>query len=309
MKKIVLFILASGLFLLGCEKNITVDLPEAEIKLVVEGWIEPALPPFVMLSKSTPYFGETDIRSFEGGFVHQASVKIHVDQDTFLLEEFCSADFTPEEIKQISAAVGIPEETLQNVDYCMYSNLSMVGIPGKTYRLEIATEGKTYSSTTQIPPLVYLDSVFFKVEKDQESKGLGFSMAWLNDPDTLGNAYRWEVKRQGKDAQFMAPNGSAFNDYFINGQYFELGFNRPSSPSDNASDGDHGYFSKTDTIVIRFSTIDEAHYEFLFSYENYKFSAGNPFASPSTIKSNITGGALGVWGGYGVTYDTIFPPQ
>ncbi len=32
---------------------------------------------------------------------------------------------------------------------------------------------------------------------------------------------------------------------------------------------------------------------------------GNPFAAPTAIKSNISGGALGYWGGYGTVYDTI----
>jgi hypothetical protein len=36
---------------------------------------------------------------------------------------------------------------------------------------------------------------------------------------------------------------------------------------------------------------------------------GNPFASPITIRSNIQGGAIGVWGGYGASIDTLKIPK
>ena len=34
-------------------------------------------------------------------------------------------------------------------------------------------------------------------------------------------------------------------------------------------------------------------------------SDGNPFASPTSVVTNIEGGALGIWGGYAVFLDTI----
>ena len=34
-------------------------------------------------------------------------------------------------------------------------------------------------------------------------------------------------------------------------------------------------------------------------------SSGNPFSAPTTVTTNIEGGGLGVWGGYGATYDTL----
>jgi hypothetical protein len=35
------------------------------------------------------------------------------------------------------------------------------------------------------------------------------------------------------------------------------------------------------------------------------FSAGNPFATPTNIPSNIKGGAMGVWAGYSPRFDTL----
>jgi hypothetical protein len=35
-------------------------------------------------------------------------------------------------------------------------------------------------------------------------------------------------------------------------------------------------------------------------------TAGNPFATPTNIPTNIVGGALGVWAGFSTSYDTLY---
>ena len=47
--------------LVSCEKEITVDLPEAQKKIVVEGTILPGEFPLVLLSWTQGYFDPTDI--------------------------------------------------------------------------------------------------------------------------------------------------------------------------------------------------------------------------------------------------------
>ncbi|MBK7101223.1 MAG: DUF4249 family protein [Flavobacteriales bacterium] len=49
--------------LAGCEKEITVDLPDTPEQLVVEGTIEPGLPPFVILTRTQSYFEPLDLTS------------------------------------------------------------------------------------------------------------------------------------------------------------------------------------------------------------------------------------------------------
>jgi hypothetical protein len=34
-------------------------------------------------------------------------------------------------------------------------------------------------------------------------------------------------------------------------------------------------------------------------------TAGNPFATPTNIPTNFTGGALGIWAGFSPSYDTL----
>jgi hypothetical protein len=57
--------------------------------------------------------------------------------------------------------------------------------------------------------------------------------------------------------------------------------------------------------VVKFCTIDHEAFEYLRTFETEVMNNGNPFAAPSSVKTNITGGALGAWIGYGASFDTI----
>ena len=314
ISKINFFLFLFCFFLISCEKDITVDLPKGEDKLVVEGWIEQGSPAFVILTKSAPYFDKTDLASFQNSFVKGATVIVSdgVLNDTLL--EFCSNDYTDAELMQLAPFIGISYETLRSVNYCLFTyNYHaapvIIGEVGKNYTLKIFWNGSVYTSITQIPYLVPLDSAWFKVEPEEKELGLGYMHAHITDPDSVGNNYNWKAKRLGKDESFLEPLGASVDDRLINGKSFEFGYDRHREENSDKPDEKEpyqGFFQVGDTVVIKWSSIDKAHYEFLLTYESSILSAGNPFASPSTIKTNIIGNALGVWGGFGVTYDTVY---
>ena len=68
---------------------------------------------------------------------------------------------------------------------------------------------------------------------------------------------------------------------------------------------ERGYFKKGDTIAVKFCAIDQNVFKFVLESENQVSSTGSPFASPSNVTSNISNGALGIWAGYGATFDTL----
>lgn len=304
----------------SCEKEIEFDLPDATPKLVVEGRIEQGNAPYVMLSKSVGYFEPTDIAAIESQFVHGAVVTITVDNATDTLEEICLNDIPLQFLPMVAEFIGIPEDELGNVNYCIYTvpiidliiGNYLKGEVGKSYKLTIISEENTYTAVTKIPELVPLDSVWYETEGSGNDQ-YGFLYAHLSDPDTLGNAYRWFAKRinlkpdgEPKDNNFVAPFGSAFDDQFFNGKSFEFGYDRGDPPNSEPEPGEKNhYFKEGDTIVVKFCTIDLDHYKFLRIFELEVNSNGNPFASPTTTPTNVTGGALGIWGGYGATFDTL----
>lgn len=306
-KRIVfLFIGLFSLCLFSCEKDIDIDLPEAERKLVVEGSIEPGLPPFVILTKTEGYFDPIDINSLQNAFVHGATVFVNNGTNNVQLTEICTNNLPDSLLPAISELIGVSLESVKNFGFCLYSTLDPVifGEEGKTYTLSITAEGETLTSTTTIPTPVVMDRYWYK---DQPGfTDYGYLWFQLNDPQPAGTAYRIYTQRIGKDDRFIPANGSVFDDNFFNGLNFEAFLWRGHEVDEIPVQGDEtwDYFQQGDTIAIKFCTIDQPHFQFWNSFEIAAFNNGNPFAAPATIKTNIEGG-LGVWGGYGVSYDTI----
>ena len=274
------------LLLSGCEKEISIDdLPQPTMKICVEGHVEPGQNPFVYLSINAPYFAPTDLNNLSQYTVHGAFVTVN-------------DGFTTDTLIEVVPSFGY-----------YYKANNMTGVAGRTYNLTIVSNGKTYTATTTIPQPVPLDSVWFKVEGTLDS--LGYVWAHLSEPAGLGNAYRWSAMRETKDQDFISPLGSAFDDKFIDGKSFDFAYNRGEVPNSNAEDdnnGEAGYFKKGDTVYVKFSSIDHDAFEFYRSFETEIGSNGNPFASPSTVKTNIfpKGEALGIFCGYGAFIDTLY---
>ena len=307
MAAIVLLVSGLGVFQ-SCEQAIDVDLPAAETKLVVEGRIEPGVPPIIILTKSSGYFDPVDLQSFEDSFIEDAEVEISTPNKSVELVRWCSNDI-PLFLAPIAAdLIGVSITDFNAVDYCIYSlpldNLfsadPFLGEVGESYDLRIRYEGQLYTSNTTIPQPIALDSLWWEGVNNDTIEGVVW--ATLSDPDSLGHAYRWEARRTNRDEPFIAPFNSVFKDDFINGKTFDFAYVHGDDPAD---DEGQQFFDYGDTVIVKFSTIDRRVYRFLNSFEDNVVNSDNPFASPSSVPSNISGNALGVWAGYGVTLDTV----
>jgi hypothetical protein len=60
-------------------------------------------------------------------------------------------------------------------------------------------------------------------------------------------------------------------------------------------------YRRGDTVLIKFCTMDKAHYTFRKNAESQLYTAANPLAVSKAETVSMIDGALGVWGGYGVT--------
>jgi hypothetical protein len=279
----------------SCEQTIELDLPEAEPKIVVDAYIETGLPPYVLLSRTSGYFDPVSSTSIINDAISGAIVFVSDETDTVQLHEL-----TINGVVQKGLYVA-----LDTVTYAFM----MTGIPGRTYQLFITTpDGKQVSSSAKLQQPVPLDSVWFQLVDGNDSLGLAYGR--LNEPDTLGNCYRWLAKRIGKDDVFIAPLGAVFDDRFVNNLEFDLFYNRGSIQNSQAVDDNNeeaGLFKRGDTIVVKFAAIDRGVYEFWRDAEQQISNNGSPFAVPSNIKSNIIGG-IGLFATYAPAYDTIIAP-
>lgn len=278
------FILVALLALVSCQKEITVDLPEIEKKIVVDGGIYTGQLAEINLTWSTGYFDPIDSASLANYLISNAVVTLSDGSTTDTLH-LAYNPYKP-----------IP---------IVWRGSTIIGQPGRTYNLTVTAEGKTVTASTTIPSPLPLDSSWFKIEPGQDS--LGFAWAHMTDPVGAGNGYRWFAKRLNKDSVFLAPFGSTFDDRFIEGKSFDFAYNRPYNPSPDAPpeiDGEGGYYKIGDVVVVQFCAIGQAEVNFFRSFEIEVSNNGNPFASPGVIETNVNGG-LGIFCGYAPAYDTI----
>jgi len=304
IKLFLLFILLSGV-LISCEKDITVDLPKAEKKIVIEGAIEQGQYPWVVITRNSPYFEPLNFN-----FDSASIVNLLFHRDSSLLN-----------IIVLNAVVtvtdGIIVDTLRltidpnQLPYFKYRGSQIIGQAGKTYSLKVIADGKTFTASTSIPNPVSLDSIKFKLEPTLDS--LGTLWFYFKDPDVLGNCYRYFTKTIGKDSVFVHPASSVADDKLYNGKYVEYNAFRGRNPINSQEQNDDYHnkdnpgwaFKIGETVIFKFCSLDYQYYKFLYSVEAQMYSDGNPFSSPSSVITNIEGGALGAWGGYGVYVDTL----
>lgn len=307
--------LLSSLFFFSCEKEIDVDLPRPEEKLVVEGIIETGTFPYVILSKSSPFFDPTDAVSVANSYVSDATITITDGSITNQMTKLCSASLNATQQQQLSQLVGIPVSLLNSFDICGYVDLSMIGEVGKTYEITINWRNEEYKGSTSLVQPVSLDSSWFEVFGNRDS--LGFLYAEMSDPVADNNFYRWYAQRinsykygtlqgQQKDNRFLVPSSSVFDDEFVNGTTFEFGYGKPVA-SDKFDDQapERGFYKVGDTVVVKFCSIDKGVFDFVSKAEEQILSTGSPFATPINIPSNISNGAHGLWAGYSPYFDTI----
>lgn len=303
------------LFIVSCEKEIDVDLPRPEEKLVVEGVIETGGFPYVILSKSTPFFDPTNIQSVANSYVGDATITISDGVVTNQMTKLCSASLSLSQNQQLSDLLGIPVSLLTSYDICGFVDFSIVGEIGKTYKIVIDWKGEQYESSTELVNPVPLDSSWFDVFGDRDS--LGFLYAEMSDPVAESNYYRWfaqrinsyqygSLKGQQKDNSFLIPSSSVFDDEFVNGTTFEFGYGKPVA-SDKFDDQapERGFYKAGDTVVVKFCSIDKGVFSFISRAEEQILSTGSPFATPVNVPSNVSNGALGLWAGYSPYFDTI----
>jgi len=318
------YLLLISIILFSCQEEITLDLPKADDKLVIEGSIENGFPPYIIITKNGGYFDPIDSETFDNLFVNDIeSVEIWyndndgVKLDSVILEQITFFDSLPPiytDIDHVQAQFTSPQDRLP-YDFSK---------SGRTYYLEIKWNNQVISSSTTIPEVTPLDCLW--VEKSENSKEeYEYDIrALYSDPADQDNfillkskriqhfEYKDSLECQAKDR----PDNSlklidAGSDILINGESFETYFPRPKDngfPTGNynsyhteiCDDGDTLVF-KEDVVLIKYCQIDEPSLKFWRGLIRQVGANGNPFSEPMNLVSNINNG-LGVFTGYGSAY-------
>lgn len=281
-----------AVYFTSCEKEIKLNLTSGKPSVVIEGQIENDLPPFVMITKSMGFFSKIDLTTLEENFVHGALVTIYDGTTLDTLREY-TAD-----------TGGTAKFYFYSVDTATLGNAITVGEFNKTYKLSVTYEEKTYEATTKIPSVIaphrfYADTILLARFRYTPSDAVQLYID-VEDPDTTGNYIRYFTRRNDNEpyypvevvsAEYIGQNGGMLNGT-------RIGFGYPISVADTVPEA---FPRWGDSITLKWCAVDKAVYDF---WETYQFAInviGNPFASPTNLPSNFSGGALGVWSGYGST--------
>lgn len=189
-------------------------------------------------------------------------------------------------IDDATVVIGLPDGTTTTVPSTgngIYILPDFNAIGGSTYTLKVQVEGQEFTASTVVPAAVPFDSINYEYD-DAAADFIdpGYEVtAFITDPLEANN-FRAIVT-----VNDTAQDGLAlFDDKFNNGQTIEL------DPFDR--------FRLGDTITIELRTMDRPVYDF-FTTLSEALSNGQGGPAPANPLTNIKGGALGYFGGFGVS--------
>ena len=273
----------------SCEKSVDFKLNDSEPKLVVEATIENNDWPIVFLSNSLNYFSTLDPNAIQQSFVHNAFIAISNGVQTHQLKEY-----------QVPVQGGVL--FFYTIDS---SNLTTAfkGELNKQYSLKIIVNNKEYNASTIIPNITKrIDSLWGKPVPGVDNPDKRALMIKATDRPGYGDYIRYFTKRNSEP--FYPALNSVFDDQIIDGTTYSVEIERGVDRNVPRSEG-YSYFNKSDTITVKLSNIDKATFDFWRTMEYTYTTVGNPFSSPTKVLGNISGGALGYFGGYASQFKTI----
>ncbi len=177
-----IFSVVSCLFLISCEKVITVPIKDAAPQYVINGYITDSENSCRVLIYTTVGFNDTN---FETGVSGAIVTVAENDKSPVRLEE---------------------------VERGLY-RANLTGKSGNTYSLRVELDGKIYTATSTMPRKVNIDTLYI-TERPFLGKTRKFATVEFTDPPQSGNAYRFIQYVNGE------PEATVFvtNDTLINGR-------------------------------------------------------------------------------------------
>lgn len=309
MEKYLIILLASLLF--SCEEEFIPEIDESDQEYIVEGFIEDgpnSTPPYVILSRSFPFFGEISAQEIFDLQIGDAEVSVLIDSQRFELTHVCLSDIPNEFREQITDEVGFLP-VFEDIDFCLYIDIQR-SIPihkERPYGLEInLANGDQIRGETTIPNHVPIQSFqFTRPPGENQNDSMARLLITVEDPQEP-NFYRYMTAGEGEP--FRAGFASVTDDRLFDGETFDFPLQKAVSQEEleEVDPENFGLYMRGDSVRIRWLNIDKPHFDFWNTYE-FNLNNQGPFSSYTRVSSNISGG-LGVWGGYSSSEYQLYVP-
>ena len=295
-----MFFILLGVIFTQCQKEIEVELPDYERKIVIEGSIENGEPAMVIVSRSVPYFSTIDLETLMN--------------DVFITDAEVTVTSSTGQTEQLTFTLN-PESPI----YMAYTGRTLLGEPGKSYTLTVRYKDTEYTATTSMQEPIRLDSAWLAFKDATDT--MPTSRIQLTDRANTHDYYMFRIKVHGKklhDRLWVTSFPVAFDDATFNGLTvnYEILRANPSSlfMAEMTDEEKEEYYRVTyrkgDTVYLKTSILDYDAFQY-WSAMSYELAVGqNPFMSPATVPCNISGeNVIGNWTAFASTVDTLYYPE
>jgi hypothetical protein len=237
---------------IACKKVIDVDLNSADPQIVIEGNISDSPGPYyVTLSKTVNFDQPNTFPPVTGAHI--------VISDTLGKSELLT-------------------ETLPGT----YRTSIIQGTPGRTYMLDVISEGKEYIATSMMPAPVKFDSLTLDYILNGPDRYWAFKVHFM-DPAGVKNYYHFVLMRNS----IISQRFFLYDDRIQDGESITYDL-IPDTLRDR------------DTVVIFLQCIDKGVYDYFRTASQISNGRGSQSASPANPLSNFSNGALGYFSAYAV---------
>jgi hypothetical protein len=308
-----------GLFIVivvGCTEKISLDIPQNDERIVLEGAITNENGPyFFRLSKSYSIYqaNEADNSIQNATLIIKDNMGI-VDTLKALSTEIYQHPkwyyyyILVENYSGQMDTIRLHGDNPSGINGVYYTT-KIKGIPGNTYYLTIHSNNQIVQAQEYMPKVPDIDSVVFKTHYSEKDKQ-DFLVPYLffKEPKNEKNYYMFNFGSDGllnmlyRTTQVW--NFSILNDEFL--PEYVNGFNIDDGASPKGYE-DFFYFSPGDSVHIRMLSLTENAYHYYESLlKQFENDGGAYTPTPSTPKSNLSNGALGYFRASAVSEKKIF---
>jgi hypothetical protein len=301
-----LILLVCMLSLASCEEEFIPPIGDEAEQYVIEGYVEAGegtTQTFILITKSVKFFEEFNADEYATLFVDNANVSVNDGEKTVQFTKLCLSDLPDGEVKdEVGEQLGVNLDSI-TVDICIYIDLfdELLRESGRSYDLVVDIEGYRLTSTTTIPDRVELKEFVFREIPGEPIDSLSQMFATISDP--VGkNFYRYFT--EDDFGNLNTSFSSITDDVQFEGLEFEFPLAQADDLGENFDRNTYGFFNVGDTVLIKWCTIDEAHFNFWNTFEYSLNGQGSPFTAYTRISDNIEGG-FGIWGGYAVQLEEL----
>ncbi|MEZ5105966.1 MAG: DUF4249 domain-containing protein [Draconibacterium sp.] len=259
--KTIIYLIFTTLIFASCEDIIDVKLSDEDLDLyAIEALITTQENPYVFLYKSSKVNSGTPYNAVSGAIV---SISDNSEPPKSII------------LQESNSYPGL---------YFPGQGSSFLGETGKVYTVQINVNNVTITASDTLARVEPIDSIQVRPSLRGDKRFLGI-FTYGNEPEELGNYYKWDIYINNKPlketAYMVIASDELVNGNYISGYEILTDFHDPDTPEDRL-------IQLGDTIQVKQNSISRFNYNFFSQMFNQAQTGGFFSVPPANVVSNFT---------------------